>query len=437
MFEDRQDTVLVKTAKIFLKMEMRRQPGYLFDARLLESADQASGKTGLAGVNIEVYNRTADKLETTLKLKSTAAFQQRFDQGNHYTVLIRKPGYIARRLDVYVNNGGCALCIDGISEFKKSENVQVIADNKVIPLSADIVMERAVVGKRLVFPGLNEEVLQEWGKNQSVNKEINQLLTLMKDNPDISFEIGFHTDSRGNDDYNLAQSEKLANLARNNFIGAGVEAGRISAKGYGETQLLNKCANDVECTEAEHQQNRRTELLVTAFSTESYQWLSMEQIVEEEKIAERSKSEQNTPPKIERPSFPKNKPQPEANNSVPLPEFKGDNKAGEDAYKSGAPSHSNDLAPRKNVNIRPLDGAFTGYAIQVYKTNEEMNALPKPLRSFTDIYWKQESDGISYYYILPQGALSEVRKYYRKTIKPEHPDALLVRFGAKGKVYMK
>jgi outer membrane protein OmpA-like peptidoglycan-associated protein len=44
----------------------------------------------------------------------------------------------------------------------------------------------------------------------------------------------------------------------------GVEAGRLTGKGYGESQLVNKCADGVQCTEEEHQANRRSEFIVTA-----------------------------------------------------------------------------------------------------------------------------------------------------------------------------
>jgi len=343
-------------------------------------------------------------------------------------------------VEVYVNNNDCPLCIDGIPGFETSGTVKMIGTNKVIPLSADIVLERPEVGKTIAVPYVKEEQIDNWGKQPQDIKSLDQIAKLMKDNPDISFEIGFHTDARGNDNYNLEISQKRADLARAYVIDAGVEPERVTAKGYGETNLLNECANGVECTEAAHLQNRRTELLITAVSTEPYQWLSIEQIVEEEKIAARTKVEQKDAPKIQWPGGQKNKPQPEANNSVPIPEFKGNQKsesAGEDATHSGAPARKLENVPHKNVNINLMDGAYAGMAIQVFKSTEEMNSLPKQLRSFPEIYWNREADGIWYYYILPKGSLSDVKKYYKKTIKPEHPDALLVRFGPKGKEYLK
>ncbi|MNR02849.1 Outer membrane porin F precursor [compost metagenome] len=84
----------------------------------------------------------------------------------------------------------------------------------------------------------------------------------MTDNPTIWIELGSHTDSRGKDNYNLDLSQKRAESAVQYIISRGINKNRLTAKGYGETQLLNKCANGVNCTEEEHQLNRRTEFKI-------------------------------------------------------------------------------------------------------------------------------------------------------------------------------
>jgi peptidoglycan-associated lipoprotein len=48
------------------------------------------------------------------------------------------------------------------------------------------------------------------------------------------------------------------------LISKGISADRLTAKGYGETQLVNKCADGVQCSEAEHQLNRRSQFIITA-----------------------------------------------------------------------------------------------------------------------------------------------------------------------------
>jgi peptidoglycan-associated lipoprotein len=95
--------------------------------------------------------------------------------------------------------------------------------------------------------------------------ELDKLVKIMKDNPTIWIELGSHTDSRGNDEYNQLLSQRRANSAVQYIIDQGGNKNRITAKGYGESQLLNRCANGVNCSAAEHQQNRRTEFKIVKY----------------------------------------------------------------------------------------------------------------------------------------------------------------------------
>lgn len=92
--------------------------------------------------------------------------------------------------------------------------------------------------------------------------ELDKLVIILKDNPTLWLELGSHTDSRGNDAYNMWLSQRRADAAVHYLINKGIEKDRITAKGYGETELLNKCANGVSCSEEEHQLNRRTEFKI-------------------------------------------------------------------------------------------------------------------------------------------------------------------------------
>jgi outer membrane protein OmpA-like peptidoglycan-associated protein len=91
--------------------------------------------------------------------------------------------------------------------------------------------------------------------------ELDKLVKYMKSN-DLKVELSSHTDSRGEDVYNEWLSQQRSNSCVNYIISKGISSTRIIAKGYGEYRLKNRCANTVECTEEEHQQNRRTELRI-------------------------------------------------------------------------------------------------------------------------------------------------------------------------------
>lgn len=90
--------------------------------------------------------------------------------------------------------------------------------------------------------------------------ELDRLIAFLQENPNVRIELSSHTDSRGNNAYNLALSERRARSAVNYLISKGINKNRLEAKGYGETRLINKCKDGVSCSEAEHQANRRTEI---------------------------------------------------------------------------------------------------------------------------------------------------------------------------------
>lgn len=94
--------------------------------------------------------------------------------------------------------------------------------------------------------------------------ELDKLIKILKENPTIEIELGSHTDSRGTEEYNMALSQARADAAVRYIVDIGeIPERRIKARGYGKTRLLNKCKTGVDCTEAEHQLNRRTEFKIT------------------------------------------------------------------------------------------------------------------------------------------------------------------------------
>jgi len=93
-------------------------------------------------------------------------------------------------------------------------------------------------------------------------KELNRFISFMNKYPGLVVELRSHTDSRGSDTYNKWLSQKRAESAVAYVIKNGVAKDRITAKGFGESLPVNKCTNRVQCTEEEHQMNRRTEFVV-------------------------------------------------------------------------------------------------------------------------------------------------------------------------------
>jgi outer membrane protein OmpA-like peptidoglycan-associated protein/tetratricopeptide (TPR) repeat protein len=93
--------------------------------------------------------------------------------------------------------------------------------------------------------------------------ELDKVVFVMESFPEVIIKIESHTDSRGKDDYNLRLSDDRAKSTYSYIVSKGIDLKRIeSVHGYGETRLLNKCSNGVECTEEEHQLNRRSDFII-------------------------------------------------------------------------------------------------------------------------------------------------------------------------------
>ena len=94
--------------------------------------------------------------------------------------------------------------------------------------------------------------------------DLEKILVVLNENPSMKLDIRSHTDSRATFKYNEALSDRRAKSTIEWLLKNGISANRLTGKGYGETQLVNKCADGVPCTEEEHQANRRSEFIITA-----------------------------------------------------------------------------------------------------------------------------------------------------------------------------
>lgn len=89
--------------------------------------------------------------------------------------------------------------------------------------------------------------------------ELENIVDVLRKHPEMIIKIEAHTDSRGRDAYNLKLSDRRAKSTKDYILSRGIEPSRIlKAQGFGETRLLNQCANGVKCSEQEHQMNRRS-----------------------------------------------------------------------------------------------------------------------------------------------------------------------------------
>ena len=96
--------------------------------------------------------------------------------------------------------------------------------------------------------------------------ELSKILVVLEQNPSMIIDIRSHTDCRQTAKYNLELSDRRAKATMAWLIKNGIKKSRLSAKGYGESQLINNCpcepTNQSNCSEEEHQANRRSEFVI-------------------------------------------------------------------------------------------------------------------------------------------------------------------------------
>jgi outer membrane protein OmpA-like peptidoglycan-associated protein len=138
-----------------------------------------------------------------------------------------------------------------------------LAANKSIPVKVNMkqtsspFVEGQVIELANVYYNFNDATLRPDALN-----DINALLKVMTDYPEIEIELASHTDCRASDAYNQNLSQRRAESVVRYLKEHGVASSRMIARGYGESKLRNQCADGVTCTEEEHQRNRRTEVKI-------------------------------------------------------------------------------------------------------------------------------------------------------------------------------
>jgi len=269
--------------KIFLKIEMLKSPGYDFEITLAEARDEEGNPAdGISGARIDVYNNTTEEEVFVLEDYIEPEFSVHLKKGNHYTMLIRKEGYIAKRVEAYVDVNGCILCVEGFGDLNPGVAENLSRNNTIGVLLANIELEKIRIGKKLEV----QNIYYDFGSARLTSEarvHLQTLITMMADTPELLVELGSHTDARGGNEANMKLSEKRAQSAVKYIRDGGIAAYRISARGYGENILKNQCADSVNCSEAEHAENRRTELKIVGLSDRKSRIKSLAEIKQAEK----------------------------------------------------------------------------------------------------------------------------------------------------------
>lgn len=196
----------------------------------------------LAGATVFFYNPATGNVKV-LKTNSEGIYKTAIEKGENYIVKAMMPNFIADCSPVELAN---------------------IKPGTTVTAPRELLLDRLTINKTFGI----DNIYYDFDKSNirdDAKPELDKLVRIMNENP-VNVELGSHTDSRGTTTYNDKLSQKRADAAVKYIIGAGIDKSRITAKGYGEQQLTNKCADGVDCTPEEHQANRRTEFKVTSLT---------------------------------------------------------------------------------------------------------------------------------------------------------------------------
>lgn len=171
------------------------------------------------------------------------------DSGRYRFLLIDKIDYNLKSEKVFFEEGRASI----------SKNIVIISEK----INKDIYQTPVKIEINKVF--VLNNIYYDTNKAKirgDAALELDKLIILLDAYPKMVIELSSHTDSRGSSKYNRSLSQRRANSCVKYLISKGIAPYRLKAKGYGESKLINRCADGVKCSKLEHQQNRRTEVKV-------------------------------------------------------------------------------------------------------------------------------------------------------------------------------
>jgi outer membrane protein OmpA-like peptidoglycan-associated protein len=143
-------------------------------------------------------------------------------------------------------------------DYKDDKKGITTADEDEKENIVDLYLEPLILDNQIVINPIFFD-FDKWNIRTDAQYELENIVDVMRKHPEMVIKIESHTDSRGRDSYNLKLSDRRAKSTKAYILSRAINPNRIlSAIGYGETQLLNKCANRINCAEKEHQLNRRS-----------------------------------------------------------------------------------------------------------------------------------------------------------------------------------
>ena len=197
-----------------------------------------------AEIEVTLLDANSNQISTT-KSDNKGNYQFDVDCAKKYTIRVSLPEYVSQEISVLPNHFATTI-IDTITLKKKALELKVGDD----------------VGKKLNLLPIYFD-LSKYNIRKDAALELAVLKAALMEFPTLTIEIRSHTDSRDTFENNQLLSTQRAQSTMAWLIENGIDSTRLEAIGFGESQLLNRCSDDISCTEEEHQINRRSEFIVT------------------------------------------------------------------------------------------------------------------------------------------------------------------------------
>ncbi|MEN9613026.1 MAG: hypothetical protein RLZZ628_3840 [Bacteroidota bacterium] len=211
----------------------------------ITSKNSANVFTPLDSARVRIVDADQDQIITELTTGKDGKFGPiPLKVDGNYLVMAKKPNFLTNREEFSMSG----------RDIPQSLLKKPVTDTTFY---TSLNLEQVFVGKTFRVDNIYYD-LDKWDIRPDAATELNKLVQTLNDNPQIKIELGSHTDARATEVYNLRLSQKRAESAINYIVSKGVARERLSAKGYGESELIIKNAK----TEEEHQTNRRTEFKV-------------------------------------------------------------------------------------------------------------------------------------------------------------------------------
>jgi len=140
--------------------------------------------------------------------------------------------------------------------YEREVSTTIVLDQDQYKLEQGLDLAKALSLRHIYFD------LDKSNIRPDARVELEKIVEVLTQNPSIKIEIGSHTDSRQSKQYNQALSQRRAKSTLDYLVKRGIAKSRLTAKGYGESQLVNQCADGIICSEADHQLNRRSTFVI-------------------------------------------------------------------------------------------------------------------------------------------------------------------------------